>query len=192
MYAEAFGINGAAPEVEEAAKWVQWAQAGILAGATANDGAIRYNLGQFWQVKSNIYQTADAVGKTQLDRLDTFAHGFWQALETGKMYSATPSYWDFWKKWWIGGTPDRPESIQAATAAAAAAAGQEAAAQRTGGNFGAGMTQYAQNAAAAIPAQARSAAGLWEQTGVSPLGIPLWGWLAGAGILAVLILTDRK
>ena len=192
MYAETFGINPASAAIEAAAKWVQWAQAGIMAGVSQNEEAIRYNLGQFWEAKNAAYGNESSTGKAQLDRLDTFAHGYWNALETGKIYSSSPGYWEYWKKWWMGGIPQNPDSIKAATAAAAAAAGQQAAAQRTGGSFGAGMNQYAQNQAAAIPSHLRAAAGQWNQEGVAPLGIPIWAWIAGAAGLALILTMPRK
>ena len=192
MYAESFGIQGASPAVEAAAQWVQWSQAGMLAGAAENDATIRYNLNQFWLAKNAAYGTEDAAGQAQLDRLDTYAHGFWEALEAGKIFSASPSYWNFWKKFWIGGTPERPEAMTAATNAAAAAAGQEAAAQRTGGQFGAVMTQYSRNAAAAISGEVASSNSLWKQAGVSPLGIPVWAWALGAVALVALFVSGRK
>lgn len=192
MYAELFGIQNASAAVENAAQWVQWAQAGIQGGATENEATIRYNLDQFWKLKNAVYGTEDAITDSQLDRLDTFAHGFWQALETGKIYSASPTYWDYWKKFWFGGTPDRPEAMAAATQAAAAAAGQQAAAQRVGGAFGTGMATLAKNNAANIPSELAGSGQLWNQKGVAPLGIPLWAWIAGAVALGVLIFIPKS
>lgn len=191
MYAETFGIQGASAAVEKAAQWVQWVQSGLMAGASQNEGAIRYNLDQFWKAKTAAYPGEDETGRAQLERLDTFAQGFWNALETGKIYSSSPSYWNFWKKYWTGGTPDRPEAISAATNAAASAAGQEAAATRTGGSFGQGMATYAQNSAANIPQHVASAGSLWNQSGVAPLGVPIWAWIAGAAALGILLLAPR-
>lgn len=189
MYAESFGIQNPSAAVEDAAHWVQWAQAGIMAGAAENDSTIRYNLNQFWMAKNAAYGNESATGRAQLDRLDTFAHGFWQALEAGKMFSASPSYWDFWKKYWVGGSPDRPEAIAAATSAAAAAAGQEAAANRVGGAFGVNMATLAAQNAANIPQELQAANTGWSQEGVAPLGVPLWAWIAGAAALALLFIT---
>lgn len=192
MYAEIFGIESASDAVEAAAQWVQWAQSGILAGAIENEASIRYNLGQFWNAKAAAYGTEDEVTDGQLDRLDTFAHGLWNALETAKTVASPPSYWSFWKSYIGGGTPDRPEAIQAATAAAVAAAGQEAAAKRTAAQdpaFSRGMTTLAQANAANAANDLRAANGLWTQSGIlpSPLGIPLWAWAVGAlGLWLVL------
>jgi hypothetical protein len=135
---------------------------------------------------------ANPTERAQLDRLDTFAHGFWNALETAKIYASSPSYWNFWKKFWTGGTPDRPEVMDAATNAAAAAAGEEAAAQRIAATpenqaFAAGFTTLAQGNAANVAIDTRNAARLWNQPGVDPLGVPLWAWVAGAvGLFLVL------
>lgn len=191
MYAETFGILGASPAVENAAKWVQWVQSGLTSGATENEAAIRYNLDQFWRAKAAAYPGEDETGRAQLERLDTFAQGFWNALETGKIYSSSPSYWSFWKKFWMGGAPDRPEAISAATNAAEAATMQEAAAKRAGGTFGANMATYAQQSKANIPQDLAASAGLWKQAGVAPLGVPMWAWLAGAAALGVLLLMPR-
>lgn len=192
MYAELYGIQGASAAVENAAQWVQWVQSGLMAGATENESAIRYNLDQFWKAKAAAYPGEDETGRAQLERLDTFAQGFWNALETGKIYSSSPSYWSFWKKFWTGGTPDRPEAISAATSAAEAATQQEAAANRTGGAFGQGMATYAQNAAANIPQNLASSNAMWKQTGaLNPLGVPAWAWIAGAAALAILFLAPR-
>ena len=197
MYAQVFGIQNPSPAVEDAAKWVQWAQAGIMAGAAENDATIRYNLNQFWTAKAAAYQTASPGDRANLDRLDVWAHGYWSALETGKIYSASPNYWNFWKSWWAGGTPSNPDSIAAATAAAAANAGQIASAQQVAaeapaaGTFAAAMTALATRNTAQIPANQASAAALWTQPGINPLGVPLWAWGLGAAALIVLIAGRR-
>lgn len=197
MYAESFGIQNPSAAIEAAATWVQWAQAGILAGSTDNDAAIRYNLNQFWEAKNQYYPLADPVERGQLERLDTYAHGFWNALETAKIYAATPNYWQFWKKYWIGGTPDRPEAMDAATAAAAAAAGEEEAAKRaaaanpSNAAFGSGFAALGRANAANVSGDLAAASGVWKQTGVEPLGVPLWAWVAGAAALGLLYVTRK-
>lgn len=187
MYAELFGIQNPSDIVENAAKWVQWAQAGIMAGATDNDATIRYNLNQFWSTKGATYATANLMDRSQLERLDTFAHGLWNALETAKIYSASPTYWNYFYHTLVGGFTDRPEAITAATNAAAAAAGQEQAAQRANqGAFTTGMTAYAQAQARNVAVDQQASAGMWKQPGINPLGIPLWAWIAGAvGLILV-------
>ena len=191
MYAEIFGIQEASAAVENAAQWVQWVQAGINAGATENESAIRYNLDQFWKAKAAAYPGESEAGRTQLERLDTWAQGFWQALETGKIYSATPSYWSFWKKYWTGGTPDRPEAIAAATTAATAAVRGQEAAKRAGGNFGLDMSNLASRTSANLTSELEQAGTLWNQKGIAPLGIPIWAWIAGAAALGILFLSQR-
>ena len=191
MYAETFGISGASPEAELCAQWVQWANAGIMSGAIENEDSIRYNLNAFWTEKTSAYANEDAQGQANLDRLDTFAHGIWNALESGKMVSASPSYWDFWKSYIGGGTPARPEAYQAASAAASASAGEAAAASRTGGAFGAGMTKLATSQGAAIKNELAQSNGSWAQPGIANLGgIPWWAWVGGA--MAILLLMRAK
>jgi hypothetical protein len=196
MYAEGFGIANASAPIESAAMYLQWVQSEILNSATDNDSVIRYNLNQFWQAKADYYPIADQNERAMLDRLDSYAYGFWNALETAKIYTSSPSYWDFWKKFWIGGTPDRPEAMQAATAAAAAAEGQKNAAQRAAeenpknNSFAAGFTALAKANVAAAPKDLAQATGIWSQTGMEPLGIPLWTW--GIGAAALVLLLSRK
>jgi len=188
-YWNALGFPGtpASMAVEDAAKFVQWAQYAILQGASENEAKVRYNLDAFWKAKAAAYGSQSAEGKTQLDRLDATAHGIWNALETGKIYSASPSYGDFYLKNVItGGTPARPDADAAAVRARAAAIGAAAASVRANQPS---LSAYYTRTAAAIPQHQATASGLWEQEGKTLLGIPIWAWLAGAGILAVLILT---
>lgn len=198
MYAESFGIQGASEAVENAARWVQWAQAGIMAGASDNEATIRYNLDQFWKAKQAAYSSEDATGRSQLERLDTYAQGTWQALEAGKIFSSSPSYWEYWKRAMLpfyntlAGQAPRPDAMQAATNAASAAAAQEAAANRAGGNFGANMAALARRNAAAIHGEVAGAADLWHQTSPEPMGIPLWAWIAGAVALGAVLLMQRR
>lgn len=191
MYAEMFGIEGADQAVEAAATWVQWAQAGIAAGAAENESTIRYNLDQFWRAKAAAYPNEDSYGQAQLDRLDVFAHGFWQALETGKTFSTSPSFWQFFKSYYFGGTPERPEAAAAAANAAAAAAKLKDASTQAGGTFGTGMNTLANQWQANVPAELNAANANWKQTGVTPLGIPLWAWIAGAAALALLVFMPK-
>lgn len=180
MYAETFGIQNADAQVELAAQWVQWAQTGIMNGAASNETDIRWNLSQFWNQKAAIYNTEPKTQQTNLDRLDTYAHGLWNALESGKIFSSSPGYWDYWKAYLFGGTPSNPGAYAAASAAAAASAGEVQAATATGGDFGTDFATLAQNQAAAIPGELAAAQGFWDQPGMSPLGVPLWAWAAGA------------
>jgi hypothetical protein len=200
MYAETFGIQYPSPAVEAAARWVQWAQAGLMAGAAENDPTIRYNLNQFWTAKAAAYPTSSQTDQTNLDRLDVWAHGIWSALETGKIYSAAPGYWDFWKSWFTGGTPVNPDSMAAASAAAAANAGQAAAATRVTTNaptlasFGTTMAALAAQNTANIPQNQASAANLWKQPGVPGVipSIPTWAWIAAAAGVVILLTAGRR
>jgi hypothetical protein len=197
MYAEVFGIQNPSAAVEAAAKWVQWAQTGLLSGAAENDATIRYNLNQFWTAKAAAYPVATLSDQANLDRLDTWVHGIWSALETGKIYASSPTYWQFWKSYLTGGTPINPDTIAAATAAAAANAGQQAAAQRVSAespaqsNFGAAMAKLAVQNTANIPQDVASARAMWTQPGISPLGIPLLGW-AALGIIGIILVASPR
>lgn len=188
MYAETFGIQNPSDVIENAAKWVQWAQAGIMAGATANDAAIRYNLNQFWTAKAAAYPIATPTDRSYLERLDTFAYGYWNALETAKIYASSPAYWSFLNSYIMGGMPIRGDVIAAASNAATAAGGMEQAAIRANqGAFTAGMTTYAQNQARNVALDVSASGQLWKQDGLSPLGIPLWAWIAGGIGLVLLV-----
>ena len=182
MYSETFGIQNPSAEVELCAQWVQWANTGIMNGASDNETDIRWNLTQFWNEKAAAYSGEDQQGQQNLDRLDTYAHSIWNALETGKIYSASPGYWSYWKAYLFGGTPSNPSAYAAASAAAAASAGEQKAAAATGGAFGANVSTLAAGQAAALPTILAGSQGFWTQAGVlpSPLGIPLWAWAVGA------------
>lgn len=186
MYAETFGIQNPSAEVELCAQWVQWAQTALLAGATSNETEVRWNLTQFWNEKAAAYYAEDETGRQNLEKLDTWAHGLWNALESGKVYSASPSYWDFYKSFFAGGTPARPEALAAASAAAAASVGEKAAAERAGGTFGTGFAQQAQNQLNNLPALAADASRLWKQPGAIQ-SIPTWAWIAAAAGLYLMV-----
>lgn len=198
MYAEVFGIQSPTPDIEAAAKWIQWAQAGISAGAIENEGAIRYNLDQFWRAKAAAYPSSSQTDRANLERLDTFAQGLWGALETGKIYASSPSYWDFWRSYIGGGVPSNPDAYKAASAAAAAAEGQKAAAQRaaaaspTMANFGTAMANLATQNKANIPQDIAGSQAFWKQPGVAPLGIPLVGWVALGALAVIVIATPTR
>jgi hypothetical protein len=190
-YWAALGLAGtpASSAVEEAAKLVQWASYALQQGASANEAKIRYNLDAFWKAKAAAYGSQTPEGKTQLEKLDAMAHGIWNALESGKIYSASPGYLDFYLKNVItGGTPARPEADAAAQRARAAATAAAAASVRASQPA---LANYYSRTAAAVPQHQKAAAGLWEQTGKEWLGIPVWAWLVGGGILAAsLLLRD--
>lgn len=192
MYAETLGIPNPTAEIETAAQWIQWALVGVQDGGN-KESEVRWNLDQFWKVKNAYYPRATAEERGQLERLDTFAHGIWDALETGKMFRSTPSYWSFLKSAWFGGTPVNPDQIAAAAAAAQAEAGQIAAAKRaaaatpTQTAFGAGLARLGTQNQTNLPGQLSQAQRQWTQPGI----IPSWAWIAAAGIAALLILDRR-
>jgi len=197
MYAELFGIQGASAAVESAAQWVQWVQSGLMSGAAENEATIRYNLDQFWRAKAAAYPNEDGAGQAQLDRLDSFAYAYWNALETGKTYSASPTYWEYYKKSMLQAlgmsvTPDRPEAITAAANAAAAAAGMQASAQRTNNTaFSSGVSTLGKTWESNAPKDLSASNQLWAMKGNDLLGIPIWAWIAGAAALGFMILAPR-
>jgi len=193
MYWEAVGLQGSASSaaIEDAARWVQWAQDQMLQGAANHEDNIRYNLDQFWQAKAADYYSEPAEGQNQLDKLDVIAHGLWEALETSKIYSSSPSYWDYWKKFWAGGTPDRPNAQAAAQAATAADQAAQKAAAQAGGQTAAAFVPFFQSAETNVQNDVNQANQLWKEAGVSIGGIPLWVW-AVVGIGAVVWLGSKR
>jgi hypothetical protein len=196
MYAEQFNIQNPSDLVESAAKWVQWAMVGSLAGGS-KEAEVRYNLNQFWQTKAAVYNTANALDRGNLERLDVMAHGIWDALETGKIFSSAPDFMDYLTAYALGGTPLRSGAIQAAAADSQAIAGQKAAAQRAAAfpgqaTFSTVFTQYADQNARNLPGVVSSADSIWKQAGVNFLGVPLWAWGLGAAGLVILIASGRR
>lgn len=192
MYAETLGIPNPSPAIETAATWVQWSLVGVQDGAN-REQEVRYNLDQFWKVKAAYYPNASNEERGQLERLDTFAHGVWDALETGNMFRSTPSYWEFLKSAWFGGTPVNKDQIALAAAAARAQEGQRQAATRasaaatTQTAFGAGLARLATQNQQNLPGQLAQAQRQWSQPGI----IPSWAWIMAAGV-ALLLILDRK
>lgn len=184
------GFSGAALSqgIEEAAKLVQWAQYAIQQGASENEQAIRYNLDQFWKQKAALYNLESTEGRIQLDMLDARAHGVWDALESGKIFSASPSYAAFYAKQLTGGTPARPDAEAAAQRAKAAALGAAAAATRA---YQPSVSAAFTRRAALTSSDLSQSTGLWKQDAKTLLGIPIWAWLVGGGIIvASFLLKD--
>lgn len=106
MYLEALGIPGpaASDQVENLARWVQWASTEIQKGASTTENAVRYNLSQFWAEKdayiSSGYPTAEELD--QLNKIDVYAHGLLVALDTGRLFYGTPEYWQYAKMLFMG------------------------------------------------------------------------------------------
>lgn len=195
MYAEQFGVKNPSSAVEAAAKWVQWAQAGILAGALEHESDIRYNLNQWWTAKAQAYPAGTSKDQADLDRLDTYAYGLWNALETGKVAGSAPAYWDYFRAYIGGGIPANPDLYKAASAAALSARGIQTMAKTTAAEpvsnsaFGTAMAALGKGFEAQVPGDVASANAFWEQKGKipSPLGIPLWGWALGLLALGMVI-----
>lgn len=195
MYAEQFGVQNPAAPVEAAAKWVQWAQAGIQAGALEHEADIRYNLDQWWKAKAPAYAAGSGKDRADLDRLDTYAYGIWNALEAGKVAGSSPSYWDYFRAYIGGGVPANPDMYKAASAAALAAQGMQTMAKTTAAEspstsaFGTAMAALGAKFQAEIPGNVSASQAGWKQEGKlpSPLGIPLWGWALGVLALGVVI-----
>jgi len=185
MYWQNLGLAGspASPAVEDAARWVQWAQAGIL-----DDAKTRYNLDRFWKAKAAAYNSESITGRQQLEKLDVLAHSVWQALEEKKAVTAAPPFLAALASSILGGTPARPAAAAPAAAARTASAGVVAASRRVGAEWGTGFEQYSQTAARSVQATGDAA---WKAPGGEFLGVPVWAWLAGAGALAVVFLVKK-
>lgn len=184
MYAESFGIATPADAgIETAAKWVQWAQYGIMQGASENEQAIRYNLDQFWKYKATQYPIQSAEGRRQLELLDTWAHGLWSALEQGKVQSSPAGFSEWVRSRVTGTAPVRPEAVAATAAVKAAAVSQQRAALAAQSPVAAALASLGVRDAAQADAQAATAEKWW--TGTGPFGIPKAVWI-GAGVVAVL------
>jgi hypothetical protein len=174
--------------VEELAKWVQWAMYSTTQGASANEDVIRYNLNQFWAEKDKALPLAQSEDeKRQIYRLDMMSHGILNAVDSGKLYSVSPSYWDFWKSYVFGGTPPRETAgvqAEAKQAAVDAAAAAEKAGLPTFATYFSNVNMQSDQAVAAANA-------FWKQPGeLNVGGVPWWVWAGGA--LAALLFLQRS
>lgn len=185
MYWETLNLSGKASSaaVEDAARWVQWAQAGIM-----DDQKTRYNLGEFWKAKASAYPNETAEGKAQLEKLDVLAHGIWSAIEQKKSVTEAPSFLSSLASTVLGLQVKRPaEADLAAKRAAIAAQGSVAASRRIGG-WGSGIGTAATNTASTTKAEGDKA---WSGMQSEIMGIPTWAWLVGGGLLAAALLVRR-
>jgi hypothetical protein len=196
MYWEALFPNGGSPDssiIEELAQYVQWAQYGILMGASENEDTIRYNLNQFWNEKQSYYYTVTDRGRTQMDQLDATANALLNALDTGKTYSAPPSVASQLYTMVTGGTPSRPAADAASAEAKQAALAAADAAGRSGNTS---LQSYYQQLATETDANKSASGSLWSSSGILNStfgGIPLWVY--GVGVLLVgglFFLQERK
>jgi hypothetical protein len=188
MYAEVFGFTATSPGVEEAAKWVQWAQYGIMQGASKNDPTIRYNLDQFWKTKAQVYQVEGEQGRKQLEYLDTWAHGLWSALESGRVVSAAPSFAAWIGSSVTGSTPARPAAAQAMTNLQTLTTAQVRAAEASGSTAALAIAAQGRQAASTAAASKAAADAWWKAPG--PLGVPVIVWAAAAAA-GILLITYR-
>lgn len=153
--------------------------------------ATAVRLSAFWNAKAAAW-TADPYVQTQLTALDAEAHSIWARMEDLKaMQSDT-------------GSPERTEHAQLAAQAWAKAAALKA---QAGGSITTVQTyQRLASASAASPAlldrtmvDTRYSTAFREQAGKvagsvfgsTMLGVPVWAWAAGAGLLTVALLTRR-
>jgi hypothetical protein len=185
-YSEAFLRDGPVSEaVEYLAHWLQWAEYGIMGGASENYDEIRYNLSRYWIERNEYYNNfSNDPEKRQIEVLDMYAHGLLDAVETGRIFSASPGYWAYLKAWYFGGVPPRPESDAAAAEAKQAALDAERAARLAGNDS---FAEHFKRCAAEVDNYKDSANEFWKQAPVAPFGIPLWVW--GAGLAGIVVLT---
>jgi hypothetical protein len=186
MYWEQLGLSGSPSSaiVDGLALWLQWAQTGILRGQSRNEDEIRYNLNQFWSQKAAYWDTANDDEKSDMVKLDIYAHGLFSAMDKGKVYSASPSYWEYWKALVFGGIPRNPDSSDAAHEGYQAATDASTMAAAVGQSE---MAKFYAATAEQIKASEGDAARQWQQEGISILGIPIWAWLVGgAAILWIM------
>lgn len=177
MYAEIFGVPA---NLEEAAKYVQWAQAAsrtMQAEGDAGEQSTRYNLGEFWKLKDMSWGVLGQQDQAGLQKLDWIAHQEWGRLAD--------------RLQWLTNDPATRERYAAEAAEAYRKAATLAPAPV------ADLAQRRVTEAAANIAQARaqavdssystafktSAANLIN---TQILGIPAWAW--GVGALAVFVI----
>lgn len=205
-YWQALGLPGspASAGVESLAKWIQWAMTGVFKGVSEssayvadngeihmaeNEDLIRYNLGEFWNLKPSVLSSATSdEEKKQIYRLDAISHGILNAVDSGKLVSASPSYWEYWKKFWTGGSPARPQTEAIADEARQAALDAASASSDAGlPTMAAYYTQAAEN----VDQQVIDANQWWSQAGaLNVAGVPWWAWIVGAA--AAFYLIERR
>ena len=146
MYWEALGMPGSAASemVEELAKYLQFAFYGLSRpGYTQDDfnqnaSEIKYNLTVFWEAKAEVLNgDISQEERDQIYLLDIMAHKILASVDAGAVYSASPTYFEFFKAFINGGTPSRPESDAAAAEGVKAALDAAEASRRIGDESGA-------------------------------------------------------
>lgn len=171
MYAEQFSVD---PSLEEAAKFLQWIQ-GDASNLSPDkqtrygqDQRIRYNLNQFWTIKSQLYAVATQPLRNQLNMLDSYAHQAWSSLEHAEGNNAAA------------------QQAMAGVATLQASGIQNAPTQAPSHHAQRSYTP----AEVMPPAASANGPSFWTKP---LLGIPTWEWIAaGGGLVAVLLLTSGK
>lgn len=188
MYWESL-YPGAAPAVsqfvEDCAKWVQWA----FNGLSGDETTFRYNLNQFWAQKQAGFYSETSEGQAQLQRLDMTAHGLLNALDMGKITSASPSYWAQFTALLTGSTPARPDSDVAAAEARQAAIDAAQAASDAGLPS---VASYFNNVATKqVDADLASQEAIWSNPGGFFGAVPMWAWVAIAAGAAFFFMRRK-
>lgn len=183
MYWESLNLSGkpASAAVEDAARWVQWAQAGIT-----DEQKTRYNLDQFWKAKAAAYSNESAEGRAQLEKLDVIAHSVWSALEGKTAIQTPPGFLSNLASVLIGTTPARPEADLAIKRAKLAVQSGAAASRRIGG-WGSGIVSSSEKG---IESSAALSSSVWKSN-AEFLGVPIWAWIAGGGMLGLALLVRK-
>jgi len=184
--AEGITFENVLSPLEQAERFVQWAEAG--AGSRGNglpwsdrSGDVRYNLGQFWSLKGQAYGEDPAAW----DRLDLRAHKAWAALaELGMIADNPPAQARY------------QQEAQQAYAGAIAIAGrlnQSTAALLQ--NAGRSSEFYGQAQRGGIDdtmtAAVRDRVNELVDEASQLLGIPTWAWAVGGVGLAYLLWVRR-
>lgn len=215
MYWQWLGLPGIplSQNVEDLAKWVQWAMSKVGAGvsdvsyssipwwewlisapyaivtAPTNEDVIRYNLQQFWDRKDAALSSASSEEeRRQIYRLDMLAHGTLNAVAQGRMYSESPSYWQYWKAFILGG--DIPRDTSGLASEARRAADDAAQAARQAGLQS--LATYFERESDNVDAIQESSDAFWNQGGViNVAGVPYWIW-GIAGLSAAYLLWRTR
>jgi hypothetical protein len=158
---------------------------GGLLKSTNNEDIARYNLTQFWSEKGAVLahcQTEEE--RRQVYRLDMLAHGTLGAIDTGKMYSASPSFWSFFKAALVGGTPPRPSTEALAAEARQAYADAADAASAAGIPS---MAEFFGREEINVDRTITDSNTFWGQPGVLNVGgVPWFLWLA-VGLIGFVV-----
>lgn len=182
MYAEIYGVPA---NIEEAAKFVQWAQAAsrtMQAEGDTGEQTTRYNLGEFWKLKDMAWGSLSPEDQAGMQKLDWIAHQEWGRLADRL-------------QWMTNDTQARARYAAEATEAyrkAAALAPTNAAtlAQRRVSEAAANIAQARTQAVdSSYGAALRQSAGNLINTPI--LGLPAWAWGLGALALAVVLFAPR-